>query len=210
MSGQQSTEPEKRGAVRPQSITPEIEVEKPQIISSTSFYISAKIKESSTGAQDSDERDVNVENIIATIKQEMKTAMVTPASNFSSAEELVEIYGSAYSMQYLALEDQLRVAEAYLEGVSEAKTDGRYFGRNPTVIKEEFGNDREGAVNAFIEFAAKFGYTPSDQEQLTSDGKVKPGEAYSLFDKLCFHYKPGKYLVHSSEEGNVDLDKTNF
>jgi hypothetical protein len=211
-AGMNNGQQQRPGEPRPNAA--EVVHPKPQIISSTSFFIAAKIQENSTENRTSNGIDVDVEKVLTAITLEMRSAMVAPASHFESAEQLVNAYGEGYCMQHLSPNDKLLVASAYLEGVAQAKREERYFGRNPNVIENRFRGNQAAAVNAFVEFALRFGYevrdlnigrsdNPEYVSAVGSDGKVKPEFVGKLFSALYFYYNPAKHLVHRSENVNV-------
>ncbi len=125
----------------------------PNLVSSTSFFLSNFAKKLADGKTTLDE-----------LKTQMEGSVITPASKFDNAADLVEAYGDSY---FHGIDGKvvMDIAQTYIEGVTQAKAEGRYFGRNRMEVEEVYGEDRQKAENSLVEFYNTHGFGVMPEEQ---------------------------------------------
>ena len=135
-----------------------------ELVESTSFYLKGVIERSLAAH----EGQLDVDDIIDIINLEGKTALFMPASIFETAEELVHNYDMYFDMAMgrnkgdLKYSDRVRIAQAYLDQVENARQDGRYFGRNSLEYSAKYGS-KSAASKAARKFLNQYGYELNDK-----------------------------------------------
>lgn len=144
---------------------------------------------------------VEAKALVAGVLEEMRYVLLIPSSNFSCPDDMLSEYASF--MKPLTAHEQAELAGAFLAGVAQARTEGRYFGRHISELKK-FKNE-QAAVDAFVKFLHEHGYRLRDHKRfLDQDARVRTERSRELFKLLVATRDPRQHLVHESKgEGAV-------
>jgi hypothetical protein len=129
----------------------------------------------------------------------MMSGLVSPTQHFANTGAFVDWYGTILPISLLKKEDQIRLGDAYTLSIELARAEGRYFGRSEEEWQQRCGGDRSLALDQFIEFFGKHGYTLVPFEGLMDKSGILPEKRNRAYELLCRNVLPDKFLITAEE-----------